>query len=267
MSRLALQQQALLGALFAWPASDATKKLASYVMDSGGRGLKVYQANGHSLAHRQLLVTYPVLAQLLGDESFSDLACALWHAQPPQCGDVGLWGAGLAEFVASSVQLQDEPFLADVARVEWVLHQCASGPDAQADLSTLVLLTEQDPAAVGMVLASGCAVVRSPWPVASIVGAHLDGQPTLQDAAAQLRDGVAQDVVVWRANLRPQVRLAVAGEADLLQAWLCGMSVDDALSQAGELDFSQWLPLAVQSGLLLSLQYLPSVREHPTVPT
>jgi hypothetical protein len=260
VNHLALQQQALLDALLAWPAEGAIKNVATYAIDTGARGLKAYQANGHMLAQRALQAAYPVVAQMLGEESFADLARALWHAQPPMRGDIAWWGSGLAAFLQTSEQLQDEPYVPDVARVEWALHQCAGAFDCAADLSTLALLTTEDPASLTLVLAPGCAVLRSAWPIASILGAHLDGQPSLQEAGAQLRAGVAQDVVVWRAGLKPRFRLAVGGEVGAVVAFLRGESLDQALSQDPQLDFALWLPLAVQSGLLLSVEVVPGGR-------
>ena len=230
MSSLARQQQALLDVLLAWPPETAIKNITAYAMDSRARGLKAYQTHGHMLAQRALQAAYPVVAQMLGEESFADLARALWHAQPPVRGDIACWGSGLPAFLQTSEQLQDEP---------------------------LALLTTDDPASFTLVLAPGCAVVRSAWPIASILGAHLDGQPSLQEAGAQLRAGVAQDVVVWRAGLKPRFRLAVDGEVGAVMALLRGESLDQALSLAPQLDFALWLPMAVQSGLLLSVQVLP----------
>lgn len=253
MTDLARQQQALLDALFAWPAAAAAEALAFYAEDPGGRGLKAYQANGHFSAQNALQTAYPVVAQLLGAQSFSDLARALWHAHPPLRGDIGCWGAALGEFLSASGQCQDDPFVADVALAEWALHQCAGAPDAKADLSTLALLTNHEPEQLRLGLASGCAVLRSAWPLASILGAHLDGSPSLQEAGAQLREEVAQDVVVWRSGYRPQFRQALAGEADCLQALLHGESLAAALDHAPALDFGQWLPMAVQSALVLAV--------------
>jgi hypothetical protein len=253
VSTLAHQQQLLLDALLAWPAQNAIKNIAIEIDDTGARGLKAYQANGHALAHSALQAAYPVVAQLMGDESFADLARALWHAQPPTRGDIAQWGGGLPGFLESSAQLQDEPYLPDVARVEWALHRCAGALDAEPDLATFGLLTTHEPAQVQMRLAPGCAVVRSAWPAASIVGAHLEGSPSLQEAGAQLRRGEAQDAVVWRAGLRPRVRLALDGEHDALQALLQGKSLADVLDTAPALDFGLWLPLAVQSGLVLGV--------------
>lgn len=260
MSTLAAQQQALLEALLAWPADDAMQKIATYSTDPRARGLKAYQANGRALAERALRAAYPVVVQLLGDESFADLARALWHAEPPVRGDIACWGETLAAWMQTSTQLQDEPYLPDVARAEWALHQCAGAPDRSADLATLALLTTQDPAQLRLVLAPGCAVVRSAWPIASILGAHLEASPSLEEAGVHLRAGLAQDAVVWRAGWRPRVRLALAGEPEALLGLLGGGSLAQALETqdgASALDFGQWLPMAVQTGLVLAAHALP----------
>lgn len=257
MSTLAAEQQALVEALFAWPAEDAMKKIAAYAIDTGARGLKAYQSNGNLLAGRALQGAYPVLAQLLGDDSFGDLARALWHAQPPRRGDLAQWGQTLADFVQASPQLAGEPYLADVARVEWALHAAATAADQAPDLSTLALLTSEDPATLHLRLAPGSCVLHSPWPVASIVGAHLDHSPSLAEAGAQIRDRVAQDTLVWRQGLRPRARAVLAGEADALQVLLAAGTLGQALDAAPTLDVGAWLPLAVQTGLLLSVVQVP----------
>lgn len=256
MSALAAQQQALVEALFAWPAEDAIKNVAACAMGTGARGLKAYQSNGHQLAERALQGAYPVLAQLLGEASFGDLARAFWHAQPPLYGDLAQWGQALPDFVQASAQLVDEPYLADVARVEWALHSAATAADAEPDLATLALLTQEDPGVLRLRLAPGCTVLHSRWPVASIVGAHLDTTPTLAEAGALLRSGVAESAVVWRQGLRPRARLALNGEAQALQVLLAQDTLGAALDAAPTLDVSAWLPVAVQTGLLLSVQRL-----------
>lgn len=259
MTSLAQQQQILLNALFSWPPQDAMKIVAACASDTGGRGLKAYQTNGHMLAERALQSAYPVVAQLLGDDSFADLARALWHAHPPAHGDVARWGAQLPTFLADSADLRDEPYLADVARVEWALHRCATAPDPLADLGTLALLTHTDPAQLQLHLAAGSAVVSSPWPVASIWTSHVEHQPTFAEVGQQLRDQVAQSAVVWRAGLKPCVRQGLSGEAQLLGALQTHLSLGEALDAAPELDFATWLPQAVQNGLVVGVRLLAQV--------
>ncbi len=284
MSPLAARQNALLAALFAGPgdaALAAQADLARYAhlgtsCGQGHRGLQVYQANGHGLAQRALNAVYPVLAQLIGGDSFAALARALWHTHPPERGDLAQWGGHLAAFIQRAEQLADEPYLPDVARLEWALHQCASAADAKAEPSSWVLLTAQDPAELTLTLAPGCTVLASAWPVTSIWQAHVQmdgsGAPKatgfgtrLEAAGQKLRAQVAETAVVWREQLQARVREAMPGEAAFLRALagpaaageapnpasICDLS--SALNQAPLLDFNAWLPMAVQSGLLLGV--------------
>ena len=254
MSALAEQQQALLESLFLQESKIAIKNIAICADAVGARGLKVYKANGHSLAERALGAAYPVLAQMLGDASFSALARALWHAMPPQCGDMAQWGDTLAEFVAASVQLADEPYLADVTRVEWALHTCAGAADAALRPATLALLGSHDLDALTVQLAPGTALICSPWPIASLVRAHRDDGITMAHAAALLRKGHAEDVVVWRQGYRPRLRCALPGEAGFVSALLQSQTLGAALDAAPQLDINKWLTEAIEMGLLMAVQ-------------
>lgn len=254
MTTLAQQQQSLLAFLLDRPNGAASQNLAKYADMAWFRGLQVYQANGHALARSALRAAYPVVAQLLGEMSFDALAVALWHAKPPTRGDVSQWGGSLAEFLKAKDQLRDEPYLADVASVEWLLHRIGGAADGSVDAESFALLSDHDPAEIGLVLSPGCAVLRSGWPVVSIVHAHLSGRPTLEQAGQMLRSGVAEDALVWRAHLRAQVRVAQPGEADLVCALLAGDTFGTALDQAPGLLIDEWLAMAVQSGLLLGVR-------------
>ena len=245
----------MLELLFEWPERNAIDLIAVPAINTWARGLKAYKSNAHMLAERVLAAAYPVVSQLLGSESLADLARALWHAQPPVHGDLACWGDALADFMQASTQLQDEPYLPDVARAEWALHRCAMEPDRVADPASLALLTTQAPEALGLVLAPGCAVVRSAWPIASILGAHLQGTPSLSKAGQALRAATTQDLVIWRCGWRPEFRQALPGEVAVLSALLEGRALGQALDRAVAFDFPQWFPLAVQTQLVLGVTH------------
>jgi hypothetical protein len=252
VSALANQQQALLADLFGPPAPQGERRIAAHVAPPWLRGFQTYQANGHAMAQAGLQSAYPVVAQLLGEDSFSELARALWHARPPQRGDIGQWGGELPPFLSASEQLADEPYLGDVARVEWALHQAGNAADQDSDTASFALLASVDPGALGLRLAPGSQCVASAWPVVSIVNAHLEQTPPFEEVGRRLRAMQAEVALVWREGLRPRVREALAGEAALLAALWAGQSLGAALDAATGLDFNAWLPMAATSGLLLS---------------
>ena len=255
MNALMLQQQSLLDALFVRPGSpQATGALHHLNHQLGAhatRGLMAYQANGHALAERSLLAAYPVIAQLIGTESFNALARDLWHSHPPRAGDLAQWGDALPAFLAVNEQLADLPCLADVARVEWALHRAAGAEDAEIDLPSFGRLSAEDPASLTLRLAPGTALVTSAWPVVSLVTAHTTGEPTLAEVGQRVRDRAGETAVVWRQGFRPCVAVCPAHTQGLLHALLAGASLPDALDQTGaDFDFSDWLTQAVHSGLV-----------------
>ena len=256
MNRLLQQQTALLDALFASPQHPAAQTAAptDRLPFTGGRGLRAYQANATALAQRTLRAAFVVLEQLMGAEDFSRMAVDFWHKHPPKHGDLAQWGDALPVFLHGNPQLADEPYLADVASVEWAIHQAAMAVDPVADMSSFARLAGHHAADQKLRLASGCCVVASRFPVASIVAAHLHESPALERAGELLRAGVAENALVWRQGMRSKIRPCGTAEAILIQALANGQTLGAALAAADGLDFGVWLPQAVQEGLVLGVQ-------------
>ncbi|MEO7887342.1 MAG: DNA-binding domain-containing protein [Polaromonas sp.] len=268
-AKLAREQQALLHALVGerddsslWP------HLQPGHAPLARRGLQAYQANGLALAERALSAAYPVLTQLIGNESFAPLARHFWRSHPPGRGDVACWGDGLAAFLEAAPQLADEPYLGDVARIEWASHRAATAADIQADPQSFALLSEADPAEVTLTLGAGVFLLASAYPVASIVNAHLLDKPALAEAAAFLRAGAAEHALVWRQVFKPRVRTIIAAEHALLAALQAGSSLQTSLKcaldcafaatleSATAFRFDHWLGQAVQEGLVIGAHRL-----------
>lgn len=269
MHTLEAQQQALLHALLT-PGAQAVDAplpeglkyfIANNAYSISARGLNCYQANAHAVAERALSAAYPVITAILSPDSMDQLARALWHAHPPRRGDLAQWGDTLATFVASSPQLADLPWLADVARVEWALHQADGAPDAEPDLPSLALLAEQDPDHLALRLAPGLQVLASPFAVWPVLAAHRHPSGPAQAAAIEaLGDHwcpqQTEHVLVWRVGHQaPHLRVAPEAEAAFVSALLSGQALLSALT-ACDLDFATWLPEAVRQGVVLGAQPL-----------
>lgn len=227
------------------------------------RGLQVYQANRAALAERTLASTYPVIAQLIGGTSFGPLARHFWQQHPPERGDMGQWGAQLPEFLTAAPQLAEEPFLGDVARIEWAMHRAASAPDAVLDAASFALLASPDNSQpVSLALSPGVFMLVSAYPAVSIINAHLQGQPELSEAAAKLQASEGEQALVWRQGFKPTVRAMDPAEYHLIQALKNGATLEAALDQAirieSAFDFNTWLSHAVQTGLITGAIVLPA---------
>ena len=271
-ARVAQDQQTLLRAVLggqgddapwalldsnAWNTSDAAAKSLAC------RGLQACQSHGLALAERALGAAFPVIAQLIGDENFAALAQHFWRQQPPTCGDMAQWGGRLANFLAEARQLAAEPFLADVARVQWALHRASLAADASPDLASFACLSAEPPATPSLRLNPGVWLLASAFPVVSLIHAHLlptDIQKSaLAHAAAPLECGTGENALVWREGFRARLKCISAAEQALLAALLVGESLAAALTKAGcaeernsqpAYDFTEWLAQAVKTSLV-----------------
>lgn len=256
MNTLATRQEALLDALL-----QPRPPQAGAPWDATGLG--IYRANAHAHAERALADAYPVVHALLGDETFHALARALWHQQPPARGDLGEWGAALADWMVAEPDLATLPYLGDVARTEWALHQAARAPEVPGDPASFTHLQDYDLDGLHPRLAAGSWVLASHWPVLSIIDAHLHGAPGFDAVARRLRDGVREAVRVWRQGGRVRACAIDTTTAHFETLLLCGHSLGQALDQV-PLDIENWLTDAVRSGCLLGLNTLPAARPHST---
>lgn len=196
-------------------------------------GLAAYRGNAAAVAERALAAAYPTVRMLLGDESFAMLARAHWHAHPPTRGDLAWWGDALPGFIAADPQLADEPYLADVARVDWAVHRAESA-------------TEADPApgphgdAVAPSLPPGCALIDSPWPVASLWRAHhraAAGEDGDRFAAVRqaMTEGRGEHALVWRDAGVGQVMAIDDHDAAAMRQLLSSQPGHRAAARAAEL--------------------------------
>lgn len=268
--RLAKDQEQLLRAVMGGHEDAALRALLSPppAPNAAGtslqrRGLLAYQSHGLALAARALGAAYPVIAELTGEDNFAALAPHFWRAHPPSSGDMGCWGDGLAGFLAAAPQLADEPFLADVARVEWALHRASVAADAAPDLTSLALLAAEPPATPFLILSPGVWLLASAYPVVSLIHAHRlppeERKTALAAAAALLAQGIGENALVWRAGFKSMLRTTSAVEHALLAALQARQSLEAALLRAAPadsqhsdtaFDFTAWLTHAVNTGLV-----------------
>ncbi len=290
VDREAQRQQRLLQTLWRDVGDAGPGDLVAWTRDGPHfqRGLQAYQAHASALAARALAAAYPTVVQLLGDASFGALARAFWRHSPPDCGDLGLWGAGLHAFLAAAPDLAEEPYLGDLARLEWAVHSAATAADSTAAPFGLQHLAEADATQMHLVPQAGTALVDSTHPIVSIWQAHrlhamadepVDG-PLHERADERTGDAAdeaanrrfapvraafaaqrAEPALVWRQGWRVQV--AALGDAEarfthrVLQGQALGAALQATAAEAAAgtatepgFDFQRWLLLQLQRGWL-----------------
>jgi hypothetical protein len=258
LQKEALRQQMLLRALW----RDARPGVVGGWLRDGSRfqrGLEAYQANAGALAERALTAVYPTLQQLVGAASFAALARVFWRQAPPVRGDVGEWGEGLAAFIDGDEQLADEPYLADVARLEWLLHAAERAPDAAPAPCGLERLAEADPATLRLVLRPGTAVVASVHPIVAIWQAHRShAEDRFAAVRAAFAAGVGETALVLRRGWKAEAQALPAAAASFTAAVLEGRSLAAALAAGGaDFEFEPWLIDALAQGAIVAVKENP----------
>lgn len=103
--------------------------------------LAVYRNNFRVTLRDVLADRFPVTKQLVGEEFFNAMAGEYVRANPPASPMLIEYGADFPEFIANFPPARSLPYLSDVARLEWLIHDAANAADGDsldpADLADL----------------------------------------------------------------------------------------------------------------------------------
>jgi hypothetical protein len=229
----------------------ADSSLALWLREPGaraGQGLDAYRGNAAAIAERALAAAFPTVQQLVGEPSFAQLARVFWHRQPPRCGDLASYGDALPDWIADDPQLAPEPYLSDVARVDWAVHTIEHAADVAAPPAGLQLLAELDPSQLMLRLRPALALVVSRWPVVTIWQAHRsDGADRFAPVRQALANAVAETALVARPQWRATVSVLDEATSKFMAALQSAATLAAALDAAGAtFQFEAWLHDAVR---------------------
>ena len=226
------------------------------------RRFALYRGNLTANWDRGLGNAYPVLRKLVGDEFFRAMAREFGRATPLVEGDLNHLGADLASFLEQFASLADYPYLPDMARLEWALHQAHYAQDSPA--LSLAVLAEMDADTLEGLrphLREPCKLLRSPWAIKDIWQAHQPGGPPWPEDIAQL-----SHYLVCRPRWRAEVLALSPGEFAALQAIDDGGSLGAALEAATDadpdFDPAPALPRWLQAGIFSADRTTEAHREN-----
>ena len=216
-------RQLMPGVMFSEPEAVVERRLAAYRRNVNG--------NWRSA----LASTYPVVAQLLGQQRFRQLADRYSADYPSGSGDLNAYGHDLAMFLEESPLRLELPYLPDMARLEWALLVAYGAVDDPAfDLAALAAVPVARHADVLIGVWAGTALIESPWSLVDLWQAH--------QLAKNDRDAVLAGIdissplkcrgLVVRSEGRVSVLTLGAGEAVFLRALQSGQPLGQAIVMA-----------------------------------
>lgn len=206
----------------------------------------LYRGNLSATWNKTLAAAYPVVQMLVGEEFFGGLTQAYGRAHPSDNGDLNLFGAHFASFLAGFAHVADYPYLPDMARLEWAMHRAHYGASAEAvGAEQLAAVAPEQLEAARLSLHPACHLLSSEWAVVPLWLAH---QPGAAAAFPQQMAAPSYGMVVrphWKTLLQPlapasHAALAVlAGGGDFGAALDAAFELDDNFDVGGQLQ--QWI--------------------------
>lgn len=189
--------------------------------------IDVYRRNALASFHAALAAAYPVVRRLVGEAFFAEAARRYARAFASTSGDLHGYGETFASFLGTDAAAKPLDYLADVARLEWAVHESFHEAEAPAfDFAALARVPAERHGGLRLRLAPHVRLVASPHPVLAIWEANQperDGAPDRfegPDHVVVRREGFgvvpqAIDATAWNflRSLGDGASLATASEA------------------------------------------------------
>jgi hypothetical protein len=210
---------------------------------------------------------FPVVERLVGEEFFRAIAYRFASEQPPRSPVLLNYGAAFPDFVAGFEPAGTLPYLADVARLEWLRHAAFHAPDAQPlSPSLLAGIAPEEIGSVKLKLHPSAGVISSEFPVVSIwetnsfdedvrkIGPETGGEtalvlrPGFEVSVIRLGEGGEIFVGAIRrgAALADAAEMALAGKPEfalsqtlgvlLAAGAFCGFAAEDGSHSEGRIE-------------------------------
>jgi hypothetical protein len=129
----------------------------------------VYRNNVFASLIGALRARYPVIERLVGEEFFQAAASRFIAANPPSTPVLIEFGGRFPAFLESFEPARGLPYLPDVARLEWLMHEAYHAADCEPlTAQRLALIPPEEAGGVSFELHPSAGLIASPYPIVSI---------------------------------------------------------------------------------------------------
>jgi uncharacterized protein len=197
----------------------------------------IYRNTVRSNFSEALRSTYPVICRLVGEPYFRQIAHAFRLSHPSTSGDLQQCGERFARYLAGLHGADDYAYLADVARLEWLIQEAVLAADHQSlDLNKLASLDTAQYEVLQFTLHPALRLFSSRYPVLKIWQANTNSDIDPEPIALNFG---ADRVVLIRHACRLRFHRMSAGKYGFLLALEKGAAFLAAVDAAlrGDPDF------------------------------
>ena len=205
--------------------------------------LDIYRNNVFSNYRSALEAVYPVILSLVGVDYFRQAAHRYVQRYPSVSGDIHHYGSEFYELLPTLPGAAELAYLADVARLEWSIHEAFHAANAERlDPSRLQSTTPEDYPDLKFALNPAARLLQSPYPIRRIWQVNL---PDYQgDQRVDLSEG-GESLLVMRRNFVMEVEAIGSADAAVLAAFqrdeMFGQALDAAVAIDPDFDVGSFL--------------------------
>lgn len=215
-----------------------------------GPRLALYRNSVFENAGAALRSALPVIRRLVGDSFFGAAAKEYVRRHASVSGDIEDLGRGFAGFIAAWRQAAGLPYLADVARLEWAIHEAQRAAGAgSSPVAAPCAVTEAEALRLRFRIHPAARLVASPYPVLRIWEVNQidhDGEDEVD-----LAEGGVKLLVFGGDDLNVRFHPLGEGEFRFLGGLSEGMTVAEAAELALDADPRFDLATALGAHLVL----------------
>lgn len=164
--------------------------------------LQVYKNNTHLTLLDLLKDTFPVTTILLGEKFLNFAGREFIKAFPPESGDMNGYGGLFPEYLSRLPNLNQFPYVPDVAKLEWLAHESYLSP-RRTPLTGAMLAAVEDPINLKLHVQPHVFLLRSAWPVDKLwheVSEHGEALKDFKFEAAETFAAIYREerrIAVW----------------------------------------------------------------------
>lgn len=232
--------------LKAWNSSDPAKRFG------------VYRNNVMVSLIDALADSYPVVQVLVGEAFFRAMAREFVYQSPPRSPVLAWYGSDFPDFIADFPPVAELPYLADVARLEWLRIESWQSADCkpmtERELSGF-LVDENQLASTQIVLHPALRLLSSKYPVVSLWSAHQSDEAELSLSAIDL--DAAETALLVRPDVGVEIIPIEANAGHFISCLRSGMMLGEAAT-AGQFDLVAVLALLIRSNSIVSFVSMES---------
>jgi hypothetical protein len=184
---------------------------------------------------------FPEVLQILGQSEFEKLTFAYLDRYPSRYWTLARVGENFARFIRSSTWVEQFPYLADLAKFEWLHIECSRALlSPPADFSHFSKIPIQEQMGMSLVLGRTVRFFSAPWDIPHLIES---GQPVFQSVRT----------VIYQSKSSIHHQILSRGEWNFLRKIQRTQTIEsllNSLSDSDTLRFSQWLADWTREGII-----------------